>query len=322
MTPFLRAGSKTRMPGLSVAALLALLCVTVVVSSAAGKTAPSGEVADVSIYLPSPTNPKNELSLEVFPAEGVAVARTSYGSRFEPTSGAYYAAAIPAAPFDGSLDLNFLGLGQVVGTVTPTEVRGETAEAMLCEESYPSESATFKGRIAFHGAGDPRRWKAKKAEASIDPSCGARLERRNGPSSLFHHLGGFGPNFSGDFIGLFANGETKKRRTQFVAVGDSRGNRSLQLLAFDEEWLPGEIATQRWVKRYASFDKVMDFAQDDDEPSRVTVAPPAPFSGRATYLKRTGKVTGSLGVHFPGLKVRLARPPAEAIFEDEEPGSP
>jgi len=321
MAPFLSTGSETRIRGLAVAVLVALPCVTVAVSSAAGRTTPAGEVADISIYLPSPTNANNELSLEVFPAEGVAVARTTYGSRFEPTSGAYYAAAIPAAPFDGSLDLNFPGLGQVVGTVTPTEVRGETAEAKLCEENYPSESATFKGRIAFHGAGDPRRWKAKKAEASIDPSCGARLERRNGPSSLFHHLGGFGPDFSGDFIRLSAEGETKKRRTQFVAVGDSRGDRPLQLLAFDTEWLPGEIAIQRWVKRYASFEKVMHFAQEDDEPSRVTVAPPAPFSGRATYLKRTGKLTGSLAAHFPGLKVRLARPPAKVIFEDEEAGS-
>jgi hypothetical protein len=207
--------------------------------------------------------------------------------------------------------------------VTPTETRGAAAETSLCEQRYPSESATFEGQIAFHGAGDPRRWRTRRAEASIVPGCGARLERRNGPASLFHHLDGFGPSFSGDFIRLFANGETRRRRTQFVAVGDLSGNHSLTLLAIATEWLHGEIATQRWVKRYAdSFEKVVHFAQDDDEPSRITVTPPAPFFGRGTYLRRTSRVTGSLGVHFPGLKVRLARPPAEAIFEDEEPGSP
>jgi hypothetical protein len=310
------------MARLTIAIFVVLLCVTVAQSSAAGRPGSLGEVEDVSIYVRSHTNPQNALSLEIFPAEGVAVARTYYGPHFEPESGASYSVAIPVAPFDGSLDLDFPGLGEVTGEVTSTETRGAAAEASFCEQRYPSESATFEGQIAFHGAGDPRRWEAETAEASIDPSCGARLERRNGRSSLFHHLDGFGPGFSGDFIRLFANGETQKRRTQFAAVGDSRGNRSLQLLAFDEEWLPGEIATQRWVKAYASFEKVMHFAQDDDEPSRVTVTPPAPFSGRATYLKRTGKVTGSLAVRFPGLKVRLARPPAEAIFEDEEPGSP
>ncbi|MFT3863880.1 MAG: hypothetical protein QM729_06380 [Solirubrobacterales bacterium] len=252
----------------------------------------------------------------------MAIARTYYGGHFEPTSGVYYATAIPAAPFDGSLDLDFPGLGQVVGTVTPTGIRGKAAEAKLCEENYPSESATFEGRIAFHGAGDPRRWRAKKVEASIVPDCGARLERRNGPASLFHHLGGFGPSFSGDFIRFFAKAETRKRRVEFVAVGD-RSEDQGTLIAIDTEWVHGKIATQRWVKRFPkSFEGTVHFAQDDDEPSRVTVTPPAPFFGRATYLRRTGKLTGSLGIHFPGLTVRLARPPAEVIFEDEEPASP
>jgi hypothetical protein len=311
-----------KMARLGITALLALLSVTIGASSAAGGTATSGEVEKVTLYLHAPAFPRKVLSLEIFPAEGVAVARTYYGRYIEPGSGASYSLAIPAAPFDGSLDLDFPGLGKVVGRVTSSETRGAAAEARFCEQRYPSESATFEGQVSFHGAGDPRHWRTKKVEASIVPACGARLERRNGPSSLFHHLDGFGPTFSNDFIRLFANGETKKRRTQFVAVGDSGGNRSLQLLAFDEEWLPGEIATQRWVKRYASFKNVMHFANDDAEPSRVTVTPPAPFTGRATYLRRTGKVNGSLRVHFPGLNVRLARPPAEAIFEDEEPGLP
>lgn len=307
----------------TIAALLALLCVGVAPSSAAAGTASSGEVENVSVYLPSPTNHRNVLSLEIFPAEGVAVARTYYGGRFEPTSGASYSVAIPAvAPFAGSLDLHFPGLGEVAGTVTPTETRGAAAETKLCEQRYPSESATFEGRIAFHGAGDPRRWRAQRAEASIVPGCGRRLERRNGPASLFHHLDGFGPSFSGDFIRLFANGETRTRRTQFAAVGDRYEDHGT-LIAIDTEWVNGEIATQRWVKRFSkSFEATVHFAQDDDEPSRVTVTPPAPFFGRGTYLRRTGKLTGSLGVHFPGLKVRLAHPPAEAIFEDEELGPP
>jgi hypothetical protein len=308
---------------LAIAALLALLCATVVASSAAGRAGSSGEAEKVTIYLPSPPKSQKAFTVEVFPAEGVAVARTFYGDKYEPTSGVSYSAAIPAAPFDGSLDLDFPGLGKVVGSVTPIKVRGASAEARLCEGRYPSEAATFGGRIAFHGAGDPRRWQARKAEASIVPSCGARLEKQNGPASLFHHLDGFGPSFSGDFIRFFASGETKRRRTQFVAVGDLRGNRALTLIAIDSEWLRGEIATQRWVRRSGgSFAKVVHFARGDSEPSRITVTPPAPFFGRAIYRKRTGKLTGSLGVHLPGVTVRLAHPPAEVIFEDEEPGQP
>jgi hypothetical protein len=311
------------MARLTIAILVVLLCVTVAQSSAAGRPGSLGEVEKVSIYVRSPTNPRNALSLEIFPAEGVAVARTYYGPHFEPESGASYSVAIPVAPFDGSLDLDFPGLGEVTGEVTSTDTRGAAAEASLCEQKYPSESATFEGQIAFHGAGDARRWRTKKVEAWIVPACGARLERRNGSASLFHHLDGFGPSFSGDSIRFFANGETKRRRTQFVAVGDLREDDASTLLAIDTEWLHGEIATQRWVKRYAdSFEKVVRFAQDDDEPSRVTVTPPAPFFGRATYSKRTGKLIGSLGVHFPGLTLRLAQPPAEVIFEDEEPGTP
>jgi hypothetical protein len=306
----------------AIAALFALLSVTIAAVSAAGRTPSLGEVENVSIYLRSSTNPRDMLSLEIFPVEGVAVARTSYGSRLEPDSGASYSVAIPAAPFDGSLDLDIPGLGEVAGTVTPTEARGAAAESRFCEQRYPSEPATFEGQIAFHGAGDSRRWRTKKAEASIVPGCGARLEQRNGPASLFHHLGGFGPSFSGDSIRFFANGETRTRRVEFVAVGDRIENHGT-LIAIDTEWVHGKIATQRWVKRLTtSFEGTVHFGQDDDEPSWLTITPPAPFFGRATYLRRTGKLTGSLGVHFPGLKARLARPPAEVIFEDEEPGSP
>src|ERR1700679_3361606 len=140
---------KMSMARLTIAILVVLLCVTVAQSSAAGRPEPLGEVEDVSIYVRSPTNPRNALSLEIFPAEGVAVARTYYGPHFEPESGASYSVAIPVAPFDGSLDLDFPGLGEVTGEVTSTKTRGAAAEASFCEQRYPSESATFEGQIAF-----------------------------------------------------------------------------------------------------------------------------------------------------------------------------
>jgi hypothetical protein len=306
---------------LAVAVLFALLCVAFAAATAAGGAEPASDVYEVSIYLHSSTNPNNILSLEIFPAEGVAVAKTFYGREVADESGATYSMAITPARFDESLDLRFPGLGEVVGTVTPNKVRGPVAVAKLCEHPYGFENATFEGRIAFHGAGDPRRWRATAEEAAIVPACGVHLERHNGPASLFHHIGE-GPGFGGAFVNFFANTESKTRQTQFAAVGDLRDGDPATLLAYDTEWLHDEIATQRWVKRYASsFAKVLHFPRKDTDPSRITVTPPAPFYGRGTYLKRTGKLTGSLGVHFPGLKVRLAQPPAEVIFEDEERGT-
>ena len=307
---------------LAIAVLLLLLCAALAASAAAGGAEPASDVYEVSIYLHSSTNPNDILSLEIFPAEGVAVAKTFYGREVKDESGVTYSMAIPAAPFDGSLDLRFPGLGEVVGTVTPNKVRGPAAVAKLCEHPYGYENATFEGRIAFHGAGDPRRWRADGVEeAAIVPACGVHLERHNGPASLFHHIGE-GPGFGGAFVNFFANTESKTRQTQFAAVGDLRDGDPATLLAYDTEWLRGEIATQRWVKSYASsFANVLHFPRKDTDPSRITVTPPAPFFGRGIYLKRTGKLTGSLGVHFPGLNVRLAHPPAEVIFEDEERGT-
>ncbi|HEX3360185.1 MAG TPA: hypothetical protein VHS74_04245 [Solirubrobacterales bacterium] len=125
----------------------------------------------MNIYFPSPTNHRNVLELHLFPAKGVAVVATYEGE----TNGGYarsvaYAMAIPSAPLDGSLDLNFPGLGSIVGTVTPDVPQTSAARAKVCRSNYPSEGAMFEGHLDFRGAGAPggtgdgrqpkRRWKS------------------------------------------------------------------------------------------------------------------------------------------------------------------
>ena len=55
------------------------------------------------------------------------------------------------------------------------------------------------------------------------------------------------------------------------------------------------------------------------KPKRATFTPPAPFFGKGTYRRRTGKLTGSLGVRFLGLKLHLTASPIPATLTDEDP---
>ena len=83
------------------------------------EASPEGAAREVSIYIPSPTDHRRILELRLYPAKGVAVVDTYLSaSGTKPARGVAYAIAIPPAPFYGSLDLNFPGLGEFVGTVT------------------------------------------------------------------------------------------------------------------------------------------------------------------------------------------------------------
>jgi hypothetical protein len=90
------------------------------------------------------------------------------------------------------------------------------------------------------------------------------------------------------------------------------------MVAVDREWLPGEVATQRWVSRWGvSRARALTVGPGKD-PAVVTFHPPAPFFGIGIYHRASHALTGSLGVKFPGLRVRLAKPPLPAVLEDEE----
>ncbi|HEX3360184.1 MAG TPA: hypothetical protein VHS74_04240 [Solirubrobacterales bacterium] len=55
-------------------------------------------------------------------------------------------------------------------------------------------------------------------------------------------------------------------------------------------------------------------------PANATFTPPAPFFGKGTYRRSTGKLTGSLGVSFLGLKLHLTPSPLTATLADEDLG--
>lgn len=284
------------------------------------ETPPDGDAKEVSIYFRSPTNHRNVLQLKIFPEQGVAVASTYEVVREEARRSVSYAIAIPPAPFDGSLDLKFPGLGEVVGTVTPTTARGPADQEKLCHSNYPNEYSRFSGRLDFRGAGGYGRWQTTKAQAGILLACGAEPKVENEPDDLFGHVAELGPSLHGPApIRFFAQGEVRHRYIEFIAWGGSYSN-TTEFDAIDREWLPGDVATERWAKKeLASLPKTVTIDGDATKPASATFTPPAPFFGKGSFRRSTGKLTGSLGVRFLGLTLHLTPSPLKATLTDEEP---
>jgi hypothetical protein len=288
---------------------------------------PDGEAKEVRIIVPSPTDHHNVLELHLFPAKGVAAVATYEGStNGGPERSVSYAIAIPSAPFDDSLDLKFPGLGSVVGTVTPDAPQTSAGWAKLCRVSYPSEGATFEGHLDFRGAGGYGKWQATEAPVEVVLACGAKPKKENGSRALFGHVSELGPVLNGPApIRLFAQGEVRHRVIEFI-VWAGRDSNS-EFLGIDREWLRGGVAIERWVKKAAALRKeTLTLGPDSAGPAAsavpvsATFTPPAPFFGKATYRRSTGKLTGSLGVNFLGLKLHLAPSPLTATLADEDLG--
>jgi hypothetical protein len=306
----------------AVIVLVALVLVGAIAPRAgAASVAPEGEAREVSIHLPSPTNHRFDLELHLFPAKGVAVVDTYQRVGAESLRGVAYAIAIPPAPFSGSLDLKFPGLGEFVGTVTPRFPSEAGAEAKVCKSNYPSEAARFQGHLSFRGAGGYASWQATEAQTVIVLACGAEQRKENGARYLFGQVSERGLVLSGPApIQFYAKGEVRHRYVEFVAFADRPSDR-VEFAAADREWIHGDVATERWTKEASvSLKKTVVFGSDSTKPAVVTFDPPAPFFfGKGTYRRSTGNLTGSIGARFLGLKLHLTPSPIGATLFDEEP---
>jgi hypothetical protein len=142
----------------------------------------------------------------------------------------------------------------------------------------------------------------------------------NGPAALFRQFRELGLSLSGPApIRFFAHAEVRHRIIEFIAWGGAHALNRAEFIAIDREWLPGEVATERWVKKDASLKKTVTLGGDATKPASAIFTPPAPFFGKGTYRRRTGKLTGSLGVSFLGLKLHLTPSPLPATLTDEDP---
>jgi hypothetical protein len=306
----------------AVIVLVALVLVGAIAPRAgAASVAPEGEAREVSIYLPSPTNHRFELELHLFPAKGVAVVDTYQRVGAESLRGVAYAIAIPPAPFSGSLNLKFPGLGEFVGTVTSEPPREAEAETKLCKSNYPSEAARFEGHLSFRGAGGYSNWQATEAQTVIVLACGAEAKKKNDAPALFGHVSESGLVLSGPApIQFYARGEVRHRYLEFVAFAGHSSD-TVEFAAVDREWLHGDVATERWAKEDpVSLKKTVTFGSETTKPPSLTFNPPAPFFfGKGTYRRSTGKLAGSIGARFLGLKLHLTPSPIGASLFDEEP---
>jgi hypothetical protein len=267
-------------------------------------------VGEISIFVYPPNNPEGHaLELHVFPQQGVAVVKT----RMSEERGINYAISIPQRQFEGSLDLTFPHLGEIAGKVRAAS--GQTA----CGE-VGGDEATFRGRLRFRGIGGHERWSTDDAEAELRDACQPiEPPRGEGDALLKNVVYREGPGFSGpDSIAFFARSFTRRRDLEFVAVAeDAKG--SATFLATDVEFLPGRVAAERWISRAGvEADRTLSVNGGPRMPTSTIFKPPSPFFGKGIYDPRTRKLTGTLGVRFPGLTLRLAHPPMAASLTDEE----
>jgi hypothetical protein len=288
-----------------------LMLATALFPAAAGAGAdakPSAE--EVTIYLPTGRErSRHQLTIRLLPQRGIALVSTYEGE--EATEEAFredsYAIAIPRKPLAGSIDVHFPGLGEIVGSVVP-------------EGGSGSEGVTFDGKIRFRDAGRHEPWSASEAEVQIGPETRRLPRGKTRSAELFNVLAeNGGPVLPGPAsFRFFAHGPPGRRVVEFIAFGDDRPRSGGAFAAVDLEWLPGEVAARRVASRSTAFPSRIATDAVEGRPNKVVFKPPAPFFGSATYLERTGKLRGSLGVRFSGLSLRLAHPPLPATLEDED----
>jgi hypothetical protein len=271
--------------------------------------------------LPEDLEGTHVLQLGIYPLRGVAVVTTASNNyEIESRQLVTYAERIPKGLFDGHLDLHFKGLGSFVGDFVPHETDTEHRQKGCDGARGVFQLGTFKGRIEFHGGGF-RGWTASRAVGLLRRS--PRLRCRHGAAehvrkrkTLFDYTSlGFG-SFNGWRYGLRARLRRPHRITE-LAVYRYERNSSVNFDTTTYEWLPGGIAAGRAVFRSVPGRAHLQASHGGYHPEEATLRPPKPYSGIGTYSRATHRLTGSLAVQFPGLKLRLGSADTVADLVDE-----
>jgi hypothetical protein len=262
------------------------------------------------------------LSLQVYPLRGIAVAHTqSNNYEIENNDSVAYAEQIPKGPFDGYLDLHFKGLGSFVGEFVVRESSAERKKKGCAGPRAISQVGDLEGSIEFHGGGF-RKWTASRARAFLNRSprlhCrpgAADRERR--PKSLFGYVGGAPGSFNGWRYSLRARLRRSDRLTELAIFGYAPNRPAVNFDAGTFEWLPGAIATGRFVNRSVRTGAHLEVSQGGYHPDHATIRPPSPFSGVGTYTRAAHRLTGTFSIGFPGLKLRFGSGVTVAELLDE-----
>jgi hypothetical protein len=295
--------------------VFAALAIFAATSGAATAAEHGAAVEQVQLYMDKTVHGHTHvLDLQVYPLKGLATVQTVIegASGLERGRGVTYAMAIPGTPFEGSLDLSVPGLGRFVGTVF---TKGEGSAE--CRSGV--SGGTFKGRVDFHGAGGYESWSATRVEAAVIRSCNPRVAKSATPEDPFLAVQERGPPFGGPASFRFLARSPEHTINFIVWSNPYRDEGSAQFVAFDREWLPGEVAVQRWVNRPGiPVANTVEIGPGGDHPTTIDFRPPKPFFGTGHYNRRSHTLTGSLGVRFLGRRMALVHPPLAALLEDEE----
>jgi len=300
--------------------------------------APMAQAAEIQ-------RPEEHLTLEVHrkagfvvnfqldPQDHVAVVSSQKGgNRIETPRGrwlgAAYAAHASTDDLSGEVHVRLGHVARLQGHFEPVGLPRRGHHSHFCRGRAPLyDSGRFVGRIVFRGDGGYLRLHAGRANAYRSRSF--RLRCSHGHA---HHEHNFLPGLFGyiaPLVGfssrnstfLFAHVKTKHRVFNFQALHYLR-EQSTTFTASVLEWLPGEVATTRWVE--ASRVAASDFQVDETErhPRTATVAPPWPFRGEATYRREAQRLSGDLRVSFLGENLRITGHGADAELCRATPEEP
>ena len=262
------------------------------------------------------------LTLGIYPLRGIAVVTTASNDYdIENNTSVIYAERIPAGPFDGHLDLHFKGLGNFVGDFVPRDPVERRSQKACSGPASTSQLGELVGSIEFHGGGFPK-WTALHAVAFLSrtPRLHCRhgaAERERPPKSLIGYVAGGSGSFSGWRYALRARIRRPHRFTELQVYGYQRKGPVVNFDAATYEYLPGGIAAGRFVKRSVPGGARLEASVGGYHPEHAILRPPKPYSGIGTYSRATHRLTGSMAVQFPGLKIRLGGTRTVANLVDE-----
>lgn len=318
-------------PRVIVPTLLTIAILAVIPASAsAAKVEVQPEEEQLSLILghrrpggaPGLTEATHVLDLEVYPLRGIAVVRTmSNNYDIENNESVAYAEEIPRGPFDGYLDLDFKGLGSFVGDFVPHENSLERKRKGCVGGREASETGDLVGEVEFHGGGF-RKWTASRASTFLLRSPRLRCrpgaaDRERRPKDLFGYVGGAPGSFSGWRFTLRARLNRPRRLTELAMFGYEQKHPVTNFDAVTFESLPGGIAVGRFVNRSVVGGDRLEASHGGYHPERATLRPPKPYSGVGIYSRATHRLTGSIAIHFPGLRTRLGSTDTVANLLDE-----
>jgi hypothetical protein len=267
------------------------------------------------------------------PRRDVAVLFSERGERQAETrggrwSGVNYAAEAPAEALAGFVHVRIGHVAALRGHFVADKPPRVGHNSRFCRGRRPvSESGHFAGRIVFRGDRGYLRLRRSRAAAYRSRTFDLRCQKGHAHHEYHPIPGLFGyveppmsifgpePNF------LFAQARTKHRTFQFLAERHPR-EPSTTFKAAVFEWLPGDVATTRFLEVSRVRNSTFQFDEAERRPRRATVAPPAPFSGKATYSRKRHSLRGNLRASFLGETLRITSGGADAEICRSLPSEP